>query len=121
MQSKLVHHPGKNHVEDVLWKIDGDQRLRIWEALGRYDALEVLELGNSDTLDIDEELRVLARQVLPPRLDGVRVLFLGWMSNLTDATFQALAAAGCGTNLTSLSLEGECFGFSRSPPPPCLF
>lgn len=87
-----------------------EQRLRLWHALGRYDAgLEVLELGGSasDTVD-DDELRVVMQVVLPARLDSVRVLFLWGMYNLTDASFQALAARGCGENLVSLWLEGSC-------------
>ena len=55
----------------------------------------------------DGELQVLARLVLPPRLDGVHVLYLGDMRKSTEAGLQALAAAGCGKNLTSLDLRGE--------------
>ena len=63
----------------------------------------------------DGELQVLARLVLPPRLDGVRVLYLGDMRKLTDAGLQALAAAGCGKQLTSLILWGECLCFYGFP------
>ena len=35
---------------------------------------------------------------------------------MTDAGLQALAAAGCGTNLTSLVLMGECLRFFLAPP-----
>ena len=44
MQRKWVNHSGKEHVE-ALWTMNRDRRLRVWEALGRFEALEVLELG----------------------------------------------------------------------------
>lgn len=84
-----------------------EQRLRVWQRLGRYDSLEVLELGNCGHLD-DEELRVVVQMVLPARLDSVRLLFLGWIPELSDAGVQALAETGCGKNLQSLYLACEC-------------
>lgn len=76
-------------------------------ALGRYDAgLEVLELGNAPSMD-DDELRALMQMVLPARLDSVRELYLGFMDMLTDSSVQALAGAGCGSNLRWLTLQGE--------------
>ena len=44
VQRKWVNHSGKEHVE-ALWTMNRDRRLRVWEALGRFEALEVLELG----------------------------------------------------------------------------
>ena len=41
----------------------------------------------------------------PPCLDCVRVLHLDSMNSLTDASLQALAQAGCGKNLTSLTSD----------------
>ena len=86
-----------------------EQRLRMWEELGRYDApLEVLELGHSFDSMHDGELGLVLQEVLPERLDSLRVLYLGYMWGLTDLGIHALAAAGCGQHLTSLHLEGEC-------------
>lgn len=116
VQRKEVDHPGWKHVV-VLWRMDRDRRLLVWEALGRHDTLEVLELGDSDTLDVDDQLQVLARRVLPPRLDGMCVLTLRSMPKLTDAGLQALAAAGCGTHLTSLTLRCACLFFLLFFPP----
>lgn len=91
----------------ALWRMPRKQRLRLWEALGRYDTpLESLELGG-DFLSIcpldAEELQML----LPASLDSVRSLFLGKVSMLGDAAFQILAASGCGEHLSSLFLHGE--------------
>lgn len=97
----------------TLWGMPREQRLRLWEALGRYGvALEVLELGDSSDmahcpLD-DDEMRVVMQVVLPEGLNNVRVLYLRGLDKLTDAGVKALAAAGCGKNLTSLCLECEC-------------
>lgn len=107
-------HPDKKRVE-TLWRMPLEQRLRLWEGLGRRDsALENVQLGGSvlgRSCPLgDAELSLL----LPGRLDSLRVLFLSTMSKLTDTSIQALAEAGCGANLTSLTLWGEN-KFSLSP------
>lgn len=113
----MIEHPGRAHVE-ALWRMKRERRLRLWEALGRYTgALEALELGSCNTLD-DDELRVMLQRVLPPRLDSMQSLFLGFLDELTDSGIQALAEVGCGKNLTSLNLNGVCqvfISFFSSP------
>lgn len=138
VQQEWVDFSGKEHVE-VLWRMPCEQRLRLWEVLGRYDdpPLEVLELGQSGNSMDDEEMSFVMQVVLSERLDSLRVLYVENMCKLTDASLQALANQGCGKSLTSLHLGSECrlpFGallfffsaalFSRSlaiaffPPPP---
>ena len=89
-----------------------EQRLRLWKALGRYDSpVEVLELGSAGFSVGDGEMKEVMELVVassPPCLDCVRVLHLDSMNSLTDASLQALAQAGCGKNLTSLTLRGAC-------------
>jgi len=94
-----------------------EQRLRVLQALGRYDAgLQALELGNSfDSVD-DAQLKMMVQALLPPRLDSLRVLYVGQMHKLSDRSLETLVSAGCARNLTSLYLLGA----SLSPSVPSL-
>ena len=95
VQRKWANHPGSKHVEALWYSLPLEQRLSVWDALGRQDheaPLEVLELGHSrDNVDDEEMRKVVMQAVLPERLDSVRVLFLAYMWKLTDASIQTLA------------------------------
>lgn len=109
-QQQWISLPGEEHVR-VLWRMPLERRQHAWDAVGRYEKLDALELGGCPMEDA--ELSLLMRVVLPVLLDGVRWLFLGRAPRLTDKSLQALAQAGCGAGLTVLDLEGgECFFLS---------
>ena len=80
--------------------------MRVWEALGPYETLEALEVGEEwfGRFPMDQEELAL---LLPARLDTLRLLYLGGMDKMDDAWMQALAGAGCGAQLTSLTLSRE--------------
>lgn len=103
-----------------------DDRVRVWEALGRYEALEVLDVGGDalyrDTCPMDcEELDLLLPEGLSdcssssrPCLAGLRVLYLHFVLKMDDAWLRTLARAGCGSSLASLTLWGVVFSFPLS-------
>lgn len=123
-EGKEVHHPGSKHVR-TLWGMDRGKRVQVWRTLGRYDELEVLELGGEAgkdkewregtrwveegikcPLDVDELSLMLPDRHIP--LAGLRELRLHrGLSELNKSWLRALVRAGCGPNLTSLSLWRE--------------
>lgn len=121
VQGKWVDHPCLQHVK-TLWRMGRDKRLRVLEALGWYEVLEVLELGGDryggPSCPIGrEQLAVLVPELHPasssfsshPCLAGLRVLSLYRVPQMNDAFLCALARAGCGPNLTSLHLYRAFF------------
>ena len=98
-----------HHVR-CLWRMGREMRIRLWEELQPGLHLEELGLGGEDagtwcSVD-DEELAILS----PTRsLRWLRDLCLDCANKLTDIGLRKLAEAGCGTNLTSLTLSGMVF------------
>lgn len=103
---RAAFHPSRDHVE-ILWKMSREKRLRVWQEVGRHDALEVLELGDCHDMEDGEMRDMVTLLVLPGCPASVRVLYLGFMWKLTDASIQTLAEAGCGESLESLRLACE--------------
>lgn len=97
----------------TVWQMARDKRVQAWEALGRFDELQVLLLGGDlmDECPLDlEELRLL----LPlgqDALRGLRHLALKETGVLGDDVLFALAGQGCGGELTSLSLDSCVLSF----------
>ena len=101
----------RRHAEHVrrLWRMAKKDRLHLWRFLRpRFTNLVKLALGGDADcvcpLD-DEELGVLFVGGGQEPLKGLRELFLYRMGSLTDSGFGALTHAGCGKNLTWLSLS----------------
>lgn len=85
--------------------------MRLWRRVGRSQALEELELGGEQIsslcpMDAEELFQLLPARQGEGALAGLRKLAL-WdcAHQLDDAFLRALACAGCGRNLTSLSLQ----------------
>lgn len=94
----------------LLWRMDSVKREEAWNILGRFQEVVELELGGDERrqcpLDVDELFMFLPEG--EGSLSGLRELFLWRCANNTnDAFLQALASAGCGENLTSLTLQCE--------------
>ena len=108
---KDIENPNAEHVR-VLWRMERDKRVRVWRRLGRFEEVTELELGGEHDgrecpMDMEELFMLLPEGELA--LAGVRGLLLGWCANNVDDGFlRALASAGCGENLTSLTLQCGC-------------
>ena len=91
-----------------LWRMDKERRIGLWKELQPQLQLHQLRLGGvlvGDQCPVDaEELAILCP--LPDSLQELRELFLNAAGKLTDSGLKALASAGCGAQLTSLTLGG---------------
>ena len=115
VRGKTVVSPDAEHVR-VLWRMEKDKRVQMWERLGPFGEVTELELsgdfiGNKCPMD-EEELFMLLPEG-QEALAGLRTLFLWFCGDqVGDGFLNALVFAGCGRNLTSLSLRCGCFFFS---------
>ena len=106
-----IKNPDAEHVR-VLWRMERDKRVHVWRRLGRFQEPEKLHLGGEYLcecpLDAEELLLLLPEGA--GALAGLRVLIL-WRcaSQVNNDFLRALASAGCGENLTWLSLSCGCF------------
>lgn len=110
-QRYVQHHSSREHVH-TLWKMTRGKREFVWRALGQYDSLEVLMVGHLPCpMGKEELLSLLPRQSCP--LANLHTLLLQAIPKADDTWLQALGNAGCGQNLTELSLCGAsvCFLF----------
>ena len=88
--------------------------MQVWRRLGRFEEVEELDLGGEPSwkgiqCPMDKEELFLLLPEGEGALAGLRVLFLWWCANMVDYDFlRALASAGCGEKLTSLTLWCEC-------------
>ena len=117
--SEREETPFASHVYS-LWRMKKETRLAVWrKAQEDVQLLEELgfggEYGRECTVD-DEELSVFCTVGVP--LQGLTRLHLSHGKGMSDASLRLLTIAGCGANLTSVTLECEficCpFGFSLS-------
>lgn len=95
----------------VLWCMKRVKRLQVWHTLGRFQEVEELHLGGEHRcpcpVDVEELMLLLPEGA--GALATVRKLDLFFCAGQVDDGFLcALASAGCGQNLTSVSLAGEC-------------
>lgn len=94
----------------LLWRMDRDKRVQVWRELGRFQEVTKVELGGElgclCPMDVEELLMLLPEGA--GALSGLRTLFLRWYVNQVDSGLHALSSAGCGENLTSLTLWSEC-------------
>ena len=91
-----------------LWRMNREKRVLLWEELQPQLQLRELELGGEwygvkCPVD-DEELAILCHK---GSLHELQQLLLHAADRVTDSGLQALASAGCGAQLTSLTLECE--------------
>ena len=97
--------PDAHHVRS-LWGMSREKRLLLWRELQSTLRLEELGLGGewfgTRCRVEDEEISILCPEGC---LRHLKIFFLYAADNLTDDGFRALAEAGCGANLTSLSLS----------------
>ena len=111
VKRKLDKNPDAEHVR-VLWRMERSKRVHVWRRLGRFLEPEELHLGGEYLcecpLDVEELLLLLPEGA--GALAGLRVLIL-WRcaSQVNNDFLRALASAGCGENLTWLSLSCGCF------------
>lgn len=107
-----VKNPVAEYVR-VLWRMDRDKRVQVWRRLGRFQEVEELVLGGELVCECPVDVQELCL-LLPERaeaLTGLHKLFLWYCaSNTDDGYLRALTTAGCGENLTELTLVGECGG-----------
>ena len=93
-----------------LWRMNREKRVLVWEELQPQLQLCELELGGETgfmgtkcPVD-DEELAVLCPKGSLHQLQRIN---LHAANRVTDSGLEALASAGCGAQLTSLTLLGE--------------
>ena len=110
-ERQTVKNPDAEHVR-ALWRMGREKRVQVWRRLGRFEEVEELELGGEYRCECPldkEELSML----LPEgecSLARLRLLFLWWCEDQVDDGFlRALASAGCGKNITFLTLRSEWF------------
>ena len=122
---KKVKNPDAEHVR-TLWRMDRDKRVRVWRNLEPFDKLEVLELGGEFEgikcpLEPDE-LSLLLPNGSHPLADVHELRLYHGMSEWGGGEWLcSLADAGCGANLTSLTLWGELFPLARNSRPRGFF
>ena len=106
----MVENPDAEHVR-VLWRIERDKRVQVWRRLGRFQEVRELELGGELSclcpMNVEELFMLLPEGA--GALAGLHKLFLwGCSDQVDDGFLRALASAGCGKMLTSLTLFCEC-------------
>ena len=91
-----------------LWRMSKEKRVLLWKELKPQLQLRELELGgewNGVRCPVDdEELEILCPK---SSLYELQQLLLHAAGRVTDCGLQALASAGCGAQLTSLTLSCE--------------
>ena len=109
-----IENPDAEHVL-VLWRMDRTKRVQVWRGLGLFVEVEELELGGEPAwkggieCPMDKEELFMLLPEGEGVLAGLQNLFLCWCARLVDDDFlRALVSAGCGKNLTSLTLLSEC-------------
>ena len=110
MEMNLVKNPDAEHVR-VLRRMNRDKRVQVWRRLGRFEEVEELELGGEFLCEcpMDKEEVFMLLPEGEGVLAGLQNLFLCWCARQVDDDFlRALVSAGCGKNLTSLTLRCEC-------------
>lgn len=111
----LVTNPDIGHLH-VLWRLNRDKRVQVWCRLGKYPQLTELELGGKRRCEcpVDIEELFMLLQEGAGTLARLHKLSLWRCSNQVDDRFLiALATAGCGEKLTSLSLRCEFIALFR--------
>jgi len=114
MGREMVENPDAEHVR-VLWGMEKDKRVQVWERLGPFEEVTELELGGvwRGNCPVDQEELFMLLPEGQEALAGLRTLFLWFCGDqVGDGFLHALVFAGCGRNLTSLSLRCGCFFFS---------
>mgnify|MGYP007113772047 FL=1 len=93
-----------------LWRMRREKRVLLWQELQPQLQLRELGLGGESgykgtkcPVD-DEELAIVCPK---GSLHALQQLYLHAADRVTDSGLQALASAGCGAQLTSLTLSGE--------------
>ena len=110
-------NPDAKHVR-ILWCMESDKRVQVWRKLGRFRRVTELEIGGEhgsiedDCGGCDCDVGKKELFMLLPEgkgaLAGLHKLLLWRCANMDDGFLRALASAGCGKNLTSLTLRSGC-------------
>lgn len=125
-QRDWTRNSGAMHIR-VLWRMSREKRGKAWSIIGRWGRVEKLVLsgelgpvpGGVDSsfwcpMDLKELWMLLPEGV--DALVDLRELTLMRVRELDNSWLHALATAGCGRSLESLSLCSEChslFGGKR--------
>ena len=106
-QTNMTVKSPENHHVLSLWRMNKERRIALWEELQPQLHLQELRLGGLwggiECPVVDEELSILCP---PHSLQEMRELFLYAADSVGDSGLNALASAGCGAQLTSLTLSG---------------
>lgn len=109
----MMKSPDAEHLR-VLWRMEREKRVEVWRRLGQFEDMEEeleleLELGGAWRCEcpIDKEELFMLLPGGEGALARLRVLSLWWCEDqVDDGILRALVSAGCGKELTSLSLAG---------------
>ena len=106
-QEEIEKTPDAPHVR-CLWTLSKGKRILLWKELQPQLQLQELGLGGEwygtkCPVD-DEELAILFPK---DSLHELQQLYLHAACRVTDSGLSSLASAGCGAQVTSLTLRGE--------------